>query len=241
MKYVLLIVSCMVFASTAAAQESIAIRTATVTNFYLQPRGRVVAFIPKNELLNVYDVQDGFLLVEWKSMVGYVSRAAIKESSSLAEFIATIERQKEARLEALMQKINTLAKDNIPVLIQSINVTGPNTVGGVGFEISGFLANERPVKYLRATVRPFNRVGDVQSSEVGGQSDFRIEVPGPFEEVYGSFKIGPEIAWYNETIVCAEVKRFEVEYMDGTKGIYVNDLRKMFMEEGANDCSYRAN
>lgn len=71
------------------------------------------------------------------------------------------------------------------------------------------------LKYLTLTVRFFNAVGDVVSSEIGGYRSFSIEFTGPLKNQDGPQKAVWEPVAYANTADCMHVDSVKVTFMSG--------------------------
>jgi outer membrane murein-binding lipoprotein Lpp len=111
------------------------------------------------------------------------------------------------------------AQDKARELIRVTKVsTGkPNSVGGVDLYINWKNKSEKTIKYVYFEVTPYNSVDDVVTSDIGSGSLFRGKETGPFKTGEGSSSNTYwDTAWYNNTIVRAELHKIDIEYMDGT-------------------------
>ena len=72
-------------------------------------------------------------------------------------------------------------------------------------------------KYIVFTVVPYNAVDDAVMCTIRHESESRGKVTGPVApgQWYGK-NYQWECAWYNNTIVRAELKQIYIQYMDGT-------------------------
>ena len=104
---------------------------------------------------------------------------------------------------------------NLPVTIESVLPSAPNSVGGVSVTISGRINTDKVVKYVRITAEPYNRVGDVVRSEIGGHSTIELQNVGPYRRGQ-RFAGTREDVWYSPSITHVRVVSIDVEYMDGS-------------------------
>ena len=102
----------------------------------------------------------------------------------------------------------------IPFVFADTLTGTPNSVGGVSFQFFGINTGSKTMKYMTLTVVPYNRVSDQARSSIGGVSEVRVRYTGPLEP--GESVDGPvwRNLWYNPTIVCAEITRAEITFMD---------------------------
>jgi hypothetical protein len=111
------------------------------------------------------------------------------------------------------------------------------------------ISDDKTIKYLMIRWKLFNPVGDPASGEHGTASSTSTRFVGPIEpgeRADAEF----ENLWYSSVGQCAEVRRIEVQHVDGTSFIYVSDLEDIsrygnsaeFAQEVKlrGDCSYKA-
>lgn len=104
--------------------------------------------------------------------------------------------------------------EGIPILITRVHPLSPNSAGGVNVEANLFNASNKRIKYVVLTLKPYNQVGDIAPSTIGGKINARIRKTGPIEP--GSYSGGTwGNLWYNHSISCVELTDIRIEYMDG--------------------------
>ncbi len=121
--------------------------------------------------------------------------------------------------------IERAKKKGIPLVVSRIEVKRPNSAGGVGVKISFTNTSNRTLKYVLFSVEPYNRVGDIAPSEIGGKTSVNLQSIGPIkpDEFQGDYHTGFIImsgggwsnVWYNHSIYCINLTRIDVTYMDG--------------------------
>jgi hypothetical protein len=117
------------------------------------------------------------------------------------------------------------ARPSGPLLVGVLTPDYPNSVGGVDVEFAvKNLDPRRTIKYLTLTVVPYNAVGDAVRSSIDGKSAVRLRYTGPLASGKTESYAGWSTVWYNATISCVELRRMEVEYMDGSRYTYVREL-----------------
>ena len=104
------------------------------------------------------------------------------------------------------------------IKIKSCKTGNPNTAGGVDLYIAWQNTSKKDIKYITFTVVPYNAVDDIVECDVRDIASFRGKITGPIKagattEGNGTYW---DCAWYNNTIVRAEIVSAEIEYMDGT-------------------------
>jgi len=161
-----------------------------------------------------------FLIRDINGKTGFVSNYAVSKSNELT------------RLLDEKNDLNTLAKKS-PINIIGTKIEEINSADGVDFSITWqYLDKLKDIKYLDYTVVPYNCVGDPVSGRYdNGRFTGRITGPVSASEFKdGRFKREKSYwgtAWYNNTICSIKIVKVEVEYMDGTKYIYVKELPKI--------------
>lgn len=90
----------------------------------------------------------------------------------------------------------------------------PNSAGGVDAHIIWKNISTKTIKYITFECVPFNRVDDVVSCEIRGESIQRLQVVGPIKpgQTYGYGYLW-ECMWYNSSITHMKVISTEVIFM----------------------------
>lgn len=123
------------------------------------------------------------------------------------------------------------------IFIHSAVITDINSAGGVNVGIEWMYRNtEKDIKYIYFTLIPYNDVGDIQQSEIGGDSQFIGQATGPIQAENEFMTMTWENAWYNHSISCVKITKVRVEYMDGSSYIYVRELPKIMDSQYQNNC-----
>ena len=129
---------------------------------------------------------------------------------------------------------NKLNEQDIFVIIDNLFPSSPNSAGGVDCYLGVEYINNKIIKYARYDFEAFNAVGD---KVVGRYNDIlHGSVTGPIEPVETNHHW--ENAWYNNTITCVKLIKVELEYMDGSKDIYIEEIPKLFLG-WYKDCTYK--
>lgn len=114
-----------------------------------------------------------------------------------------------------------------PINIIGTKIEEINSADGVDISITcQYLDNSKDIKYLEFTMEPYNCVGD----RVSGRYDSgrKIgQITGPISASNERLVYHWGTMWYNSTICSIKIVKVEVEYMDGTKYIYVKELPKI--------------
>ncbi|MCA0933103.1 hypothetical protein LCM02_11615 [Lutimonas saemankumensis] len=169
-----------------------------------------------------------------------MEQAEAKYYSQLSQFISVLDAEKEMKIKndsIELIEYNLLKKKKID--IENIAVSEINSADGVSLVIKwGFFNPKKVIKYIRFYVVPYNAVGDIVRSDIGGKSNSVLEITGP---IYPNKKYDYsywENVWYNNTVQCIKLKSVEVIYMDGSSYFYVKELPKILSANFNNDCSY---
>ena len=114
-----------------------------------------------------------------------------------------------------------------PLNIIGTKIEEINSADGVDISITcQYLDKLKDIKYLEFTMAPYNCVGDPVSGRY--DSGRKIgQVTGPISASQERLKYNWETMWYNNTICSIKIVKVEIEYMDGTKYIYVKELPKI--------------
>lgn len=129
-----------------------------------------------------------------------------------------IKKEEEERIAAEALK-SAQDKAREIIRVTKISKSAPNSAGGVDLFIGYRNMSEKVIKYATFTIVPYNKVGDVARSEIGGQSTFRAEDEGPHkkgEGIAGNYNWYWENAWYTWSIDRLELTEISITYMDGT-------------------------
>jgi hypothetical protein len=89
---------------------------------------------------------------------------------------------------------------------------------------------------MNFTVEAYNAVGDVQTGRIRRQSKQELQLTGPIDPSDEYNVNAWETVWYNSTIKCIKLKKVKVEYIDGSKYTYVNELPTILAESFSNSC-----
>lgn len=140
-----------------------------------------------------------------------------------------------------MAFVSPFRKKGAAILLFDVD-SSIDTAGGAGVSIRWRPIAKKTIKYIRYKLVAYNEVGDVVRGSIKRTSTSTLLDTGPHEFV---LRNGPQwSSWdpllYNSSITCMKITRAEVEFMDGTKAIYVRDLPNLLADGFTNDCSYEA-
>ena len=117
---------------------------------------------------------------------------------------------------ASMQYNEAARSAGLPIVIDKIGVSRPNSAGGVNFQYGATNLSEKTIKYLTFTGTPYNAVGDRVRGEIRRSSSFRCKDTGPYAPNVSIGSRRCENAWYNHTIRCVNLTSVKITYMDNT-------------------------
>jgi hypothetical protein len=204
--------------------------------------GDTKATLAKGDTVLVLRIIEDYTRVAHEGVRGWLSNRSIMTKPEEREYRRKIvaqrrrARQKVEYIQSLREKGYTIA-----VARQTIE---KNSAGGVspGLGVVN-ISDSKTVKYLRVTWKLFNPVGDPTQGQNSGRSTFETRLVGPIEPEesgYSEF----DNAWYSEVGSCVEIRRIEVEHIDGSSFTYVDDLAEISEQASGvrlrGDCSYKA-
>ncbi len=71
------------------------------------------------------------------------------------------------------------------------------------------------IKYIYIYVTPYNRVGDIESSEIGEKTTAKCRMVGPYSCGDGGRSVFENV-WYNNAITSAKIEKIEIEFATGS-------------------------
>jgi outer membrane murein-binding lipoprotein Lpp len=129
-----------------------------------------------------------------------------------------IKKEEQKRLAAEAQK-SAQDKAREIIRVTKIDIDEPNSAGGVDLFIGYKNMSDKVIKYTYFSIVPYNRVGDIVNSDIGGESKITAVDEGPHkkgEGIAGNYNWYWENAWYSWSIDSVEITSIKIEYMDGT-------------------------
>ncbi len=163
-------------------------------------------------------------------------------------------RQKQATLEAeldqLKSKIFELeskggaradAEKKPSWFISQFGISEVNSAGGVEPYLVFFNPNTiTPIKYINVRALLFNAVGDVVSSDIGGQTFAGMNFTGPLSNSDGAKRADWGPVWYNTTGECIKLASVVVTFVNGKSMKFDGkNLASALAPELTNDCKMR--
>lgn len=112
-----------------------------------------------------------------------------------------------------------------PVAVTILYPGAANYAGGVGVSMAFTNTSGKTLKYMEFGLVPFNAVGDVVASSIGGGTLEVVQFTGPykpgvstddFSVTFAGGPVGFQNVWYNESIRCVEIQLARAVFMDGT-------------------------
>ncbi len=117
-----------------------------------------------------------------------------------------------------------LRSKGYPIAIVDYSTAPPNSAGGVDVKIIWQNVSSKSIKYAVFEVRPYNRVGDLTPSEIGGKTMEKLQQTGPFPpgEIAGRTTYWENV-WWNHSISSMKIRAVRITYMDGTSKKFLQD------------------
>ena len=191
----------------------------------------------EEELSNL-KVQNVINLIDQIGQVTLDNGDKIQAARSSYNNLSSAEKDKVTNyenLESASAKLNELeTQDKVENIIRvtKLQVSRPNSAGGVDVFFGFRNMSEKVIKYITFEAVPYNAVGDIVYCEIRNYANFRGRATGPYEKgegLAGNYNWYWENAWYNSTITDVELKSIDIEYMDGTKeSLSGNELNYVF-------------
>lgn len=127
-----------------------------------------------------------------------------------------LQSQYKSKLEE-KDKQDAINKVRNIIEVTNVSTSNPNSAGGVDLRILWINKSDKAIKYVVFHTQPYNAVGDIVNSDITNDSAFNGKVTGPIAPgtFYGGNTVW-ECAWYNNSIVKAEITGIDITYMDGS-------------------------
>lgn len=121
-----------------------------------------------------------------------------------------------------------------PIIITDYYQAYPNSAGGVKVYLTAFNMTDKPIKYFDFWTKHYDRVGELQSDYITGETSKGYRFTGPYlKEKLMSGNFGP--SFYGFGASCMMLDRAEVTYMDNTKLVLSGEeLKNIIVSKGAN-------
>ena len=170
----------------------------------------------------VASIDEQLLLADEKRAIelrNYKESVLTKSENAIAQ---------QRRLEEIINRASGFRADlrsaGIPLIVKRFNHT-VNSAGGVEPKFSLENISSRSFKYISISLRGFNPVGDPLTGTISGEDVHIARLVGPIESgeiVPFSFEDHP--LFYHRATRCIEIRKIEIEFMDGGKFTMVDDL-----------------
>ncbi len=178
-------------------------------------------------------------------------------AASPAHAAETLESLKgrRAALQQELQQVNTRIaelesstadkgpKPNGPYYIKEFGIDDVNSAGGV--EPYFVFANPNalsPIKYIDLSVVPYNAVGDLISSTIGGKTTAGLRFTGPLSHTDGDKRADWGPIWYNSTANCIKLQSVRVIFVNGKSLSFSGKSLKSALAPGLpNECKLKRN
>lgn len=92
------------------------------------------------------------------------------------------------------------------VEVTDVFTSAPNSAGGVDLILYWKNNATTEIKYIYIYVTPYNRVGDIESSEIGGKTTAKCRMVGPYSCGDGGRAVFENV-WYNNSITSAKIEK----------------------------------
>lgn len=149
------------------------------------------------------------------------SASVKKQSTPSPEEIQKKQEEQKQQQQAKVDKLRSI------IHVSKVQTSNPNSAGGVDLHVVWQNTSDKVVKYCYFSAVPYNAVNDAVKCDIKRTSEYTGKVTGPINsnEWSGEGKRWQN-AWYNNTIVRAELTNIRVEYMDGTtENISKSDIK----------------
>ena len=125
--------------------------------------------------------------------------------------------------------------------IKDFGISEVNSAGGVEPYFVFFNPNtSSSIKYINIWALLYNAVGDVISSDIGGQTSAGMSYTGPLSNADGEKRANWGPTWYNTTGVCIKLTSVVVTFVNGKVFKFEGkNLNGALAPEMANTCNMR--
>jgi hypothetical protein len=153
----------------------------------------------------------------------------------------------EQELEIIKQQISELESQkadqatSLPkptYFVTEFGIDEVNSAGGVEPYFVFFNPNQSsPIKYIKLRITPYNAVGDVISSSIGGQTTAGLSYTGPLSHSDGETRVNWGPIWYNTTAECIKLESIQISFVNGKSISFIGKtLYKALAPEINNVC-----
>ena len=140
---------------------------------------------------------------------------------------------------AKMEYNREAQKAGLPIIIDNISVSSPNSAGGIDLDVDVTNTSSKTIKYLSITAQAYNAVGDAVRGDISRSSFFKGLDTGPYAPNETTASGTWSNAWYGYSIRCARVTRIKITYMDNSIRSFPNtsSIAKLLRPGVSNSCS----
>ncbi|MBW7473881.1 hypothetical protein K0T92_03920 [Paenibacillus oenotherae] len=144
-------------------------------------------------------------------------KEAQKLAASSTQILSKLDAERKAEADRKKAEAAKSAREKARGILRVSKVYPgePNSADGVNLYVHWTNKSDKTIKYIYFEVVPYNAVGDIVSSDIGGGSTFRGMHTGPTKPgvSFGS-QYYWENAWYNNTITQVQLRKVDITYMD---------------------------
>jgi hypothetical protein len=184
------------------------------------------------ENFDIVSYENSIIIEDDKGEIDYISLSFSPYKDILCDRFIAKTKLREICQDLSYKKAN---ENQRKFNIYRVYNNSPNSAGGVNVEIDYFYyCEDKDIKYITFTVIPYNSVGDIQYCDITGKSKANLQYTGPIganarPNTHRIF----ENVWYNISISKIKLVKVEVEYTDGIRYIYANELNKVLSPYGS--------
>ena len=205
------------------------------------PGATVIRTIPPNTVVEALDFNGAYWKVRYDNTEGWIMRVFVNEGEG-----ATAIKEEASTNIALRDKLENARhnwakeREGKPFLITDFGLH-KNTAGGIIIQYAfEHLDSTRTVREVVFSITPYNSEGGVERGKNSGVSTRRLRRFGPVSVYDGTQRFQFDNVWYNENIECAELKRIDIAYSDGTRSSFTRDINTILSNDILNSCQITA-
>lgn len=185
---------------------------------------------------------EDYFEVAYGEQTGWLSERQVMTSAEQREYRRELEAKRRGARER-KEYLKGLRNEGYTIVLirQTFSKNSADGIS-VGLGLAN-ISKSKTIKYAKIRWELHNSVGDPTAGDNSGRARAKTRLVGPIkpeEAGYTEF----ENVWYSSVGTCAEIRRIEVEHIDGTSFVYANDLREVAQEAETvrlrGDCSYEA-
>lgn len=204
--------------------------------------GDVAFSVEKGDRVFVQKKDGQYYRVQHDKGTGWILDSEFMGEEAAAEYRA---RQKAKREKARERRkyLQGLREKGYTIVL-SRQTFRKNSADGISIGLGLVnISRSKTIKYVKVTWKLFNSVGDPIPGKNAGSATKQTRLVGPLEPEESGYTEFENV-WYSPVATCAEIRKIEVEHIDGSSFIYINDLKDVAGEAETvrlkGDCSYKA-